>query len=120
MNIHPHRRIAPDPRSTSGRTLFAYSLWLRAMLVGLLLGAGGAASLADGKPNAVAALAAILGGAALAAYSWRRATAALTRLDAPTADVATIASAYPRAHHVRAGASADAIRSRGVLAARQA
>ena len=120
MDFHPPRRIAPDPRTASGRTLFAYSLWFRAVLTGLLVSVGGAASVVEGAPNVLAALAAILGGAALAAYSWRRAAAALARLDAPTAGVKAIASAHPRAHHVRAGASADAIRSRGALAARQA
>jgi hypothetical protein len=120
MDIHPHRRIAPHPRSASGRTLFAYSLWFRAVIIGLLLSVGGAASVAEGAPNALAALAAILGGAALAAYSWQRAAAALARLDAPTGVNEATSPAHPRAHRVRAGASADAIRSRGALAARQA
>jgi len=95
MDIPTDGRIAPDPRPRNQHTLLAYGLWLRLALVGILLVTGGAASLADGEPNALAALGASLGGVALAAFAWRRAAAALARIDAP-APAAPAAAAMPR------------------------
>ena len=102
MDIPTDGRIAPDPRPRNQHALLAYGLWLRLALVGVLLVTGGAASLAARAPNALAALGASLGGVALVAFAWRRAAAALARLDAPAPDAPAAAAMPGRARHASA------------------
>ena len=102
MDIPTDGRIAPDPRPRNQHALLAYGLWLRLALVGILLVTGGAASLADGEPNALAALGASLGGAVLAAFAWRRAAAALARMDVPAPDAPAAAAVAGRARRAPA------------------
>ena len=87
-------RIAPDPRPPDRRALLAYGLWLRVALVGVLVVTGGIAVLVEHQSSAASALAASLGGAALAAFAWRRAAAVLARID-PSAPDATAAAPIP-------------------------
>ena len=116
MDIPTRGRIAPAPRPRNPRAWLAYGLWLRLALTGILLVTGGAALLAEGESNALSALAASLGGAALAAFAWRRAAALLDRIDAPAPDAPVAATM--RGHARRA--PADAFGNRRTLAAPQA
>ena len=120
MDIHTHGRTAPDHDAGGRRAFIRFGLWVRLALIGVLVAAGGVASLVEGVQDSVAALAASLGGGALAAFAWRRVAAGLARGDAPNANGAAIATDHVDARHVRKGRSADALRSRGALAARQA
>jgi len=120
MDIHTHGRTAPDHDAGGRRALIRFGLWVRLALIGVLVAAGGVASLVEGVQDSVAALAASLGGGALAAFAWRRVAAGLARGDATNANGAAIATDRVDARHVPKGRSADALRSRGALAARQA
>ena len=120
MDIPTHGRAAPDHDAGGRRAFIGFGLWVRLALIGVLVAAGGVASLIEGVQDSVAALAASLGGGALAVFAWRRVVAGLARIDAPGANSDVIATDRVDARHVPKGRSADALRSRGALAARQA
>jgi len=94
MDIPIDGRIAPDPRPLDRRALLAYGLWLRLALVGVLVVTGGIAVLIESESSGMSALAASLGGAALAAFAWRRGAVVLARID-PAAPAATAATPTP-------------------------
>jgi hypothetical protein len=118
MDVLTHGRSAPDPFGGHRRTMLRYGLWLRLATAGGLMGMGAASALAQG-PASLNELVAALAGAALTVFAWRRAMSALDAADA-SLSATDAASAVPeRSRRVRTGGSADAIRSRGALAARQ-
>jgi hypothetical protein len=119
MDIHTNGRNAPDPRTVDARFRLTFGLWLRLALIGALVCVGAVSSLADGAPAAVDAVLTGIAGAVVAALAWRRAMAALGAFDAPGSSADAEPAVPDRAHRVRIGHSADAIRSRGALAARQ-
>jgi len=118
MDVITHGRNSPDPFGGNRRTMLRYGLWLRLATVGGLLGMGAGSALAQG-PASLNELVAAIAGAALTVFAWRRAMAALDAADA-SVSATDGASAVPgRSNRVRTGGSADAIRRRGALAARQ-
>ncbi len=73
--------FAPALHSTDRRALFVYGLWLRVVFVGMSLLAAGVAHLLAGPASPMPVLASLIGGGALTAFAWRRAGAALGRID---------------------------------------
>jgi hypothetical protein len=119
MDIDTNGRNAPHPRTADARFRLTFGLWLRLGFVGALMVGGAVSSLADGPPASVDAFLTGIAGAAVAVLAWRRAMAALDAYDASGSGAEAEPAAPDRAHRVRVGHSADAIRSRGALAARQ-
>jgi hypothetical protein len=118
-NTLTQERKAPDPRGGDARTMLRYGLWLRLATAGGFLAVGAGAALVEGASAPVDALAWAAAGAALAVFAWRRAMAALAAVAAPASGTDAAPVVPDRAHRVPIGRSADAIRSRGALAARQ-
>ena len=73
------------PSITTGthRALVVCGLWMRAAFVGASATVIGVIQLFNGEWSALSALSAVLAGVALAAFSWRRAHAALSDADKP-------------------------------------
>ena len=88
MAIYSYEGVVTAYVADDHGELIAASLWLRLGFVGLLVCVGAVAALVQGWPHALAAIPLMAAGGWLAAFSWRKAHAALVRLDAPGAEVA--------------------------------
>ncbi len=88
-------RVAPLRNSEHASALMASALWLRLAFAGACGFAAGLALLFGGEPSMLLALGLIAGGGAGAVFAWRRAVAALDRIDAVEAGETTAA---PTAH----------------------
>ena len=86
----------PELHGPTGRALLACGLWMRLGFIGASGVAVGVIQLFGNEGSPLAALAFVLGGAALAAVSWRRAHAALSKVDVPGAETAPSASSGAR------------------------
>jgi len=73
--------LGPDPFSPEGQALVKSGLWMRAGFVGASVVALGIITLFTGDARPINALAAILGGVALAVLAWRRSWVLLDRID---------------------------------------
>ena len=97
-NIYP----GPELRGKTPWPLVASSLWMRLGFVGVIGAVVALIELYEGEAGFLAALAWIFGGAWLAAVSWRRAKAALDRLDhledTPEAVTSQVAVPPPMTH----------------------
>lgn len=70
----------PGPRTHLAWVV--YGLWVRAVVVGFAAFATGIVMMSNGSETPMAGIAAIVGGALIATFSWRRAGTALDRLTA--------------------------------------
>jgi hypothetical protein len=76
------RRFFVDRNSASWRAFVASGLWLRGGFVGASVFAIGLILLFTGEASALTALTCLVAGGAFAAFAWRRAWAALNRVEA--------------------------------------
>ena len=80
MNAHSHKPAVYD-ESTDRRTWFAFGLWLRAGMLGILMLAGAVALWQDPAASLKPFVALLMAGSALVLLSWRGARAAFARMD---------------------------------------
>ena len=76
------KQMLQEMSTERGSALMIGGLWLRAAFVGTSAVAGGIVALFSGETMPVTALAILLGGAALAGFSYRRAWTSLAHADA--------------------------------------